>query len=97
MEKRYKVTFGGWFQRTTLHLSEVHGFFVNGRSKLELSKHKLSLLHRKLNFRSVSRVREPGNLEYVRAETKNGIVVKYYEDGLHILEKDSGDVINRLV
>ncbi len=44
--QKYTVTYGGWFQRTTLHLSEVHYLFSDGNSDLNLSKEKLKELPR---------------------------------------------------
>src|SRR3989339_864625 len=32
------ITFGGWYQRTTMHLSEVFQFLSEGTSKLDLEK-----------------------------------------------------------
>lgn len=90
MPKTYKVTFGGWYQRTTLHLSEIYEFFLNANSYLNLDKEKLVKLHRALNLQKVSR--EFGYLEYVKAVTKDGIEIRYFEDGLYILESESKDV-----
>ena len=84
MEQKFKVTYGGWYQRTTLHLSEIYDLFALGKSNLDLSKDKLSELQKSLSFKRVSRVQ--GYLEFVMAETNSGIIVKYYEDGLYVLE-----------
>lgn len=83
-DKKFKITYGGWYQRTTLHLSEVHYLFLKGESNLNLSKEKLKKLHENLDLAAVSR--EPGYFEYVRAATSSGIQIRYYEDGLYILE-----------
>lgn len=85
-----KIFFGGWYQRTTLHLSEVYSFLVTGESELDLSKEKLKQLHDNLNLVSVSR--EAGYLEYIRAVTHEGIEIKYYEDGLYIFGLVSADI-----
>lgn len=85
----HKITVGGWYQRTTLHLSEVYGFFSQGFSKLELSKEKLSSLHSDLNLKEVTR--EAGMLEYVKAKTSGGIGIRYYEDGLYTLQLEGED------
>ena len=45
-----KITFGGWYQRTTLHLSEIYNLLSKGKSDLELNGAKLKNLHEKLNF-----------------------------------------------
>ena len=87
----YTVTFGGWYQRTTLHLSEIHGFLAYGHSRLKLSSSRLKNAHASLNLRTVSR--EFGYLEYILAETNDGIVIRYYEDGLYVLQLESDDMI----
>ncbi len=38
---RFTVTFGGWYQRTTLHLSEIYDLFALGHSGLKLEQTKL--------------------------------------------------------
>jgi len=86
----FTITFGGWYQRTTLHLSEVYDLLDRGHSKLLLSPHKLLEFHQKLNLKSVSR--ENGYLEFVHAFTNDGIEIKYYEDGLYILSIKSDDI-----
>jgi hypothetical protein len=83
------ITFGGWYQRTTLHLTEIHDFLVHAVSKLDLDSEKLLNYHKKLNLKSVSR--EIGYLEHVKAITKDGIEIRYYEDGLYVLEMKSSD------
>jgi Mg2+ and Co2+ transporter CorA len=85
-----KILYGGWYQRTTLHLSEVYDLFALGHSKLPLSHEKLQKLKDSLEFKTVTR--EVGYLEYVKGVTKGGITVKYYEDGLYTLDKDSVDI-----
>ena len=86
----YKITYGGWYQRTTLHLSEIYGFLSQGYSKLDLSKERLEVYLSSLKIKEVSR--QIGYLEYVKAITKDGIEIRYYEDGLYILECESEDV-----
>lgn len=92
MDQTHKVTitFGGWYQRTTIHLSEIYGFLANEYTKLPLSKEKLHDFRYKMDLREVSR--ETGNLEYVKATTNNNIEIRYYEDGLYILELESKDI-----
>ncbi len=80
----YKITYGGWYQRTTLHLSEIYDLFNHGVSNLNLSKEKLKNFQSGLDLSSVSR--ESGDLEYIKATTASGIEIRYYEDGLYILE-----------
>jgi hypothetical protein len=86
----FTVTFGGWYQRTTLHLSEIYDLFLLGHSNLPLSQEKLSQLKTNLALIEVSR--EVGYLEYIQATTQEGIVIRYYEDGLYILEIESADI-----
>lgn len=80
----YKVTYGGWYQRTTLHMSEVYDFFAHAHSRLPLDTVRLRDYREALGILEVSR--EPGYLEYVRARTSSGIEIRYYEDGLYVLE-----------
>ena len=42
--KIQKIYIGGWFQRTTLQLSEIYDFLRDGESKLELDK-RMSLIN----------------------------------------------------
>ncbi len=90
LQKQYTVTFGGWYQRTTLHLSEIYAFMTEGTSKLELSHHKLEQYKQFLHITSVSR--EVGYFEYIKATTSSGIEIRYYEDGLYILEMRNEDI-----
>jgi len=85
----FRVTFGGWYQRTTLHLSEVYDLFVRGVSALALDPAKIKEFQQGLNFQSVERV--AGYLEFVRAVTRDGIEVRYYEDGLYVIDFDTND------
>src|SRR3989344_646506 len=89
-KSKFRVTYGGWYQRTTLHMSEVHNLFAHGTSALNLSKEELKKFQRALELSSVSR--ESGYLEYVKAITESGIEIRYYEDGLYILEMNGEDV-----
>ncbi len=88
--KEHMVYFGGWYQRTTLHLTEIANFFAYGKSDLPLSKEKLHKLRVSLELKEVSR--EAGYLEYVRAVTADGIRIHYYEDGLYILKISSSNI-----
>jgi len=92
MVNEYKVTYGGWYQRTTLHLSEIYNLFVKGESNLNLNKDELKKFQIGLELENVSR--ESGSLEYVKAVTKSGIEIRYYEDGLYILEIGTDDIPN---
>ena len=86
----FTVTFGGWYQRTTLHLSEIYDLFALGHSSLRLSPDKIRQYYR--NFEFVSVTRQAGDLEYVKAITRHGIEIRYYEDGLYTLELKSTDI-----
>lgn len=77
------LTLGGWYQRTTLHLTEIYDLFARGISKLPLSSEKLTALQSELDLASVTR--ETDYLEYILAKTNSGIEIKYYEDGLYTL------------
>ena len=90
MAERVRVIFGGWYQRTTLHLSEVQRFLLHGTSNLELSKSELKTLRENLELKFIKRI--VGELEYLEFESKNGINVRYFEDGLYVLSKKSGEI-----
>ncbi|MEK7115680.1 MAG: hypothetical protein AAB862_01905 [Patescibacteria group bacterium] len=81
-----KIYIGGWFQRTTLHLTEIWDFLKHGKSNLDLPKAKLEELRKVLALVDV--VRESGPLEYIVAKTSLNIGFRIYEDGLIILEKE---------
>lgn len=86
----FTLLFGGWYQRTTLHLSEIYDFLALGRSHSELDPEKLRSLHDHLHLTQVSR--QAGYLEYVLAQTSDGITIRYYEDGLYVLELTTADI-----
>lgn len=90
MATKYKVTYGGWYQRTTLHLSEIYNLFTKGESHLNLSKEELKKFQSGLDLKETSR--ESSSLEYVKAVTSSGIQIRYYEDGLYVLELDTDNV-----
>lgn len=80
-----KIYIGGWFQRTTLHLTEIWDFLRYSKSNLHFSKEKLDNAHQLLSISKVTR--ESGPLEYVSVSTKEDINYRIYEDGLIVLEK----------
>jgi hypothetical protein len=90
-QPNFTITFGGWYQRTTLHLSEIYDLFALGHSGLKLDKTILHNLHQKLDFVSVTR--EWGELEYIKCLTGKGIEVRYYEDGLYVLIFNSTHIV----
>lgn len=79
-----KVYIGGWFQRTTLHLTEMADFLGFGESELNLDKEKLKNFRTQLQISEVTR--ENWLLEYILVKAKNEITTRIYEDGLMILE-----------
>jgi len=81
-----KIYIGGWFQRTTLHLTETWDFLKHGRSNLEFREGELEAARESLSLRSVTR--ENGPLEYLLVTTEKGINYRVYEDGLVVLEKE---------
>ncbi len=80
---------GGWFQRTTLHLSEFYDFLIDGESPLELDQKKLKALKKDLELVSVEMMID--HLQYALATTKQGITFRVYEDGLIVLGHDHDD------
>ena len=82
----HKIYIGGWFQRTTLHLTEIWDFLKHGESHLDLSKTDLKKAKASLSLDTVTR--ESGPLEYILVKTTKGISYRIYEDGLIILEKN---------
>jgi hypothetical protein len=87
MPKAQKIYVGGWFQRTTLHLSEIYDFLESASSPLELDKSKLKSLQAALAIESVNM--EVSRLDLIAVKSKNGIEIKIYEDGLVVLSKDN--------
>src|SRR3989344_1127673 len=81
-----KIYIGGWFQRTTLHLTEMWDFLKYGTSRLDFPSAELQKARALLVITNVTR--ESGPLEYLAVETSVGINYRIYEDGLIILEKD---------
>lgn len=82
------IYIGGWFQRTTLQLSEVYDFLKYKKSELKLNKKKLGDLWNNLNINEKIGVNyHIDGLEYLNYITLNGISVKIFEDGLITLKK----------
>lgn len=78
-----RIYIGGWFQRTTLQLSEIYDFVRDGTSELKLDKNKLKKMQSELELVSI----EYGidGLEFLMLTTQSGIHVKIFEDGLIVL------------
>lgn len=84
-----KVVYGGWYQRTTLHLSEVQRFFLSAASNGDLDKETLQQNKKNLDIKTINR--KSGYLEYLSAITNTGIEIRYFEDGLYTLSKKGTD------
>jgi hypothetical protein len=82
-----KIFIGGWFQRTTLHLSEIYDFLKEAESPLDLDPKKLKELHDKVGIEKVEL--KVDDLEYIELHVNKGLVVKIFEDGLITLANDS--------
>lgn len=78
-----KIYIGGWFQRTTLQLSEIYDFIREGTSQLKLDKKKLNRLHDNLDLKDISYGVD--GLEYLLIKTNTDINIKIFEDGLIVL------------
>ncbi|MDO8523261.1 MAG: hypothetical protein Q7S12_03210 [bacterium] len=87
-----KIYIGGWFQRTTLHLSEIYDFLKEGKSELALDAAKLKDLRGALGIDSIEMKIE--SLDYILFRSKSRIEIKIYEDGLIVLSnpKPEGDI-----
>jgi len=81
-----KLYIGGWFQRTTLHLSEIYDFLREGDSVLALDKKQLKSLQASLGITSLEL--KVDGFEYLLLSTKQGITLKIFEDGLITLCND---------
>lgn len=89
---KYKIFYGGWYQRTTLHLSEIYDFLKRGHSNLPLDHNLLQSYQNNLSLTSVSR--ENNYFEYILAKSDLGIEIKYFEDGLYLLSLESNELAN---
>ncbi len=78
-----KVYIGGWFQRTTLQLSEIYDFLREGKSELSLDKKKLIKLHDDLELSAIDYGID--GLEFIKVTTRTGVNIKIFEDGLIVL------------
>ena len=80
-----KIYIGGWFQRTTLHLSEIFNFIREADSPLDLDTKKLVALRDELHIKELEF--DVANLEFIKFTSEGGIEVKIFEDGLIFLGK----------
>jgi len=85
-----KIYIGGWFQRTTLHLTEIWDFLKHLKSTAGFDQAALKEARDRLDVVSASR--KTAGLEYILVETSVGITYRIYEDGLIILEKPFADL-----
>ena len=82
-----KIYIGGWFQRTTLQLSEIYDFIRDGSSKLALDKKKLVKIHDQLEIKDVNYGID--GLEYLLINTRTEVNIKIFEDGLIVLNDEN--------
>ena len=85
-----KVALGYWYQRTTLHLAEIHDFLLGVASPLDLDPHKLVKLRKDLGIRNIRT--DIDVLERLDVEFEGDMKCRIYEDGLVLLTKDSRDI-----
>ena len=84
------IFIGGWYQRTTLHLSEIYDFLQKADSPLALDKNRMKNLRDRLKPQKVEmRIRE---FEYIYLKTAGGIETRIFEDGLIVLNKPVKDI-----
>lgn len=88
-----RIYIGGWFQRTTLHLSEIYDFLTGEESPLDLDKEKMNSFRDKMEINSVEM--NLGCFDFIRVTNKDNIEAKIYEDGLIIFGKNKGDSIEK--
>ena len=87
-----RIFIGGWFQRPTLHLSEIFDFFRHGSSQLaldpeQLKKHQDNLSLAKVEYKI-------DGMEFLRLRTSGKINIDVFEDGLIILYTNEPIEIN---
>lgn len=83
-----KTYIGGWFQRTTLHLSEIYDYLKYKTSALALDAGKLRELHSQLDIIHIELLVADG-LEHINVTTSRDISYRIYEDGLIVLSYPS--------
>jgi hypothetical protein len=81
-----KLYIGSWFQRTTLHLSEVWRLFDMEGKDTFFEKGDLVSLRKGLDLNSSERITL--EFECIRFTTKSGIDGTIYEDGLMVISID---------
>lgn len=86
-KKIERIYIGGWFQRTTLHLSEVYDYLNGEKSPLDLDQKKIEKFREMIEIASVSM--NLGRFDFIRFVNRSGIEANIYEDGLIVFGKDS--------
>ncbi len=87
------IYIGGWFQRTTLHLTEIWNLLNEGKFDPYLSGESEDAKSMGVARKAVSALhvkeltREIGPLEFILFTSKEGVTCRIYEDGLIVLEK----------
>jgi hypothetical protein len=84
---------GGWFQRTTLHLTELQSFFL-GKEIAGLESQKIKGNFESLKVLKTERIID--EMEYLKVTFANDFILKIFEDGLIILKnnKEINDKVN---
>lgn len=90
------IYIGGWFQRTTLQLSEIYDFLKYGTSQLKLDEKKLIKLWESLDInKNMGISYKIEGLEYLTYITNSNIRIKVFEDGLITLYKN--EIIDKAI
>lgn len=84
-----KIFIGGWYQRSTLHLSEIYDFLKTANSPLKLNKRKLKSLRDALEIEEVEM--KISEFEHINIKTKKKINVRIFEDGLIVLNTNHSE------
>lgn len=85
-----KIYIGGWFQRTTLHLTEIWDFIKHLKTRSEFNAQDLAKARERLEI--VDATRHNDGLEYILVTTRSDITYRIYEDGLIILERQFSEL-----
>lgn len=86
----HKIYIGGWFQRTTLHLTEIWDFLKSGKTNLSFDAAEFKAARDRLEVKNIARKNDL--LEYINIDTNCSVDYRIYEDGLIILEKKFEDL-----
>ena len=94
-----RISIGGWFQRTSLHLSEIYDFLKGTPSPLDFEQEKIARLRQEIDPQNLTL--HVGELDHVSFQGGDGVQVVIYEDGLitlHIehVEGHIADEVSRL-